>query len=116
MSGFILPAVLRENVQDGGSTWSCGTAAEEGAEQAYATFSVTQDPAAIAGIRKSEGFTGQGFDSTHTVTKCSGKPTYFAMEPGPRYTESLDAGAPAPRGLFIAFTKAAEARFGCAKQ
>ncbi|WP_327381765.1 hypothetical protein [Streptomyces sp. NBC_01207] len=115
LSGFTLPAVLRETVQDSGSTWSCGTAVGESSEQAYATFSATQDPAVIAGIRKSEGFTGQGFDATHTVTGCSGKPTYFAMEPGPRYTESLGAGAPAPRDLFTAFTKAAEARFGCAK-
>lgn len=37
------------------------------------------------------------------------------METGPRHTESLGTGAPAPRELFTAFTKAAEAGFGCAK-
>ncbi|MFF4449820.1 hypothetical protein [Streptomyces sp. NPDC001502] len=114
LPGFTLPAVLRETVQDSGATWSCGTAAGEGAEQAYATFSTTRDPAVIAGIRKSHGFTGQGFDATHTVTECSGKPTYFAMETGFRYTESLGTtGAPAPRELFTAFTNAAKAKFGC---
>ncbi|MEU8502471.1 hypothetical protein AB0C86_38030 [Streptomyces lavendulae] len=115
LPGFTLPAVLRETVQDAGATWSCGTATAEGAKQAYATFSATQDPVVISGIRKSKGFTAQGFDATHTVTECSGKPTYFAMEPGPRYTESLGVGAPAPRDLFASFTKAAEGKFGCIK-
>lgn len=115
LPGFTLPAVLRETVQDSGATWSCGTATAEGAKQAYATFSATQDPAVISGIRKSKGFTGQGFDATHTVSDCSGKPTYFAMETGFRYTESLGAGAPAPQDLFAAFTKTAAAKFGCAK-
>ncbi|GAA3374104.1 hypothetical protein GCM10017750_06120 [Streptomyces racemochromogenes] len=58
---------------------------------------------------------GAGVDATHTVDDCSGKPTYFAMETGFRYTESLGAGAPAPRDLFTAFVKAAESKFGCAK-
>ncbi|MFB0632292.1 hypothetical protein [Streptomyces sp. AB3(2024)] len=115
LPGFTLPAVLRETVRDAGATWSCGTATAEGAKQAYATFSATQDPVVISGIRKSKGFTAQGFDATHTVTECSGKPTYFAMEPGPRYTESLGVGAPAPRDLFASFTKAAEGKFGCIK-
>ncbi|MFD3555517.1 hypothetical protein ACFWWA_25990 [Streptomyces goshikiensis] len=115
LPGFTLPAVLRETVQDSGSTWSCGTAAGEGPEQAYATFSATRDPAVIAGIRKSQGFTGQGFDATHTVTECSGRPTYFGMETGTRSSESRGTGGPAPRDLFTAFTKAAEATFGCAK-
>lgn len=57
----------------------------------------------------------QGFDATHTVDDCSGKPTYFAMETGFRYTESLGAGALAPRDLFTAFVKAAESKCGCAK-
>ncbi|WP_030771824.1 MULTISPECIES: hypothetical protein [unclassified Streptomyces] len=115
LPGFTLPAVLRETVQDSGATWSCGTATVEGAKQAYAIFSATQDPAVISGIRKSKGFTGQGFDATHTLSECSGKPTYFAMETGVSYTESLSAGAPAPQDLFTAFTKAAAAKFGCAR-
>ncbi|MFE2548251.1 hypothetical protein ACFXGI_06835 [Streptomyces sp. NPDC059355] len=115
LPGFTVPAVLRETVQDSGTTWSCGTAAGEGARQAYATLSATQDPAVISGIRKSKGFTGQGFDATHIVSDCSGKPTYFAMETGVRYTESFGAGVPDPHDLFTAFTQAAEAKFGCAK-
>ncbi|MFJ8017674.1 hypothetical protein [Streptomyces sp. NPDC096339] len=115
MPGFTLPAVLRETVQDSGATWSCRTATGEGAKQTYATFSATQDPAVISGIRKSKGFTGQGFDATHTLSDCSGTPTYFAMQTGFSYTESLGAGAPAPQELFTAFTKAAAAKFGCAK-
>ncbi|MGW6690471.1 hypothetical protein [Streptomyces sp. NPDC054961] len=114
LPGFTLPAVLRETVQDSGATWACRTATAEGAKQTYATFSATQDPAAISGIRKSKGFSGQGFDATHTLSDCSGKPTYFAMETGTRYTASLGAGAPAPQDLFTAFTKAAAAKFGCA--
>ncbi|MFJ7587478.1 hypothetical protein ACIQZO_08765 [Streptomyces sp. NPDC097617] len=114
LPGFMLPAVLRETVQDSGATWSCGTATAEGAKQTYATFSATQDPAVISGIRKSKGFTGQGFDATHTVSACSGKPTYFAMETGSSYSESIGAGAPAPQDLFAAFTHAAAVKFGCA--
>ncbi|PWK65143.1 hypothetical protein BCL76_113130 [Streptomyces sp. CG 926] len=114
LPGFTLPAVARETVQDSGATWSCGTATAEGPKQAYATFSATRDPAVISAIRKSKGFNGQGFDATHTLSDCSGKPTYFAMETGSRYTESLGAGAPDPQDLFTAFTKAAAAKFSCA--
>ncbi|MEE1798142.1 hypothetical protein PUR57_05530 [Streptomyces sp. JV176] len=113
LPGFIVPEARVQSVQVSGISWVCGTATAEGETADYATFSVTQDPAVIEGIRKSEGFTGQGFDATHTVSDCSGKATYFAMEPGPRYTESIGTGAPAPKDLFNAFTEKVGAKFGC---
>ncbi|MFE4056552.1 hypothetical protein ACFXP3_09695 [Streptomyces sp. NPDC059096] len=113
LPGFTVPEVRVQSVQVSGISWVCGTATAEGEEADYATFSVTQDPAVIEGIRKSEGFTGQGFDATHIVSDCSGKATYFAMEPGPRYAESSGTGAPAPKDLFTAFTKKAGAEFDC---
>ncbi|MEU8892438.1 hypothetical protein [Streptomyces sp. NPDC048442] len=117
LPGLALPAVKRETVRDfgdgPGQTWSCGTATGEGPGKAYATFSATRDPAVIAGIRRSKGFTGRGFDAIHTVSDCSGAPTYFTMDSGPRYTESLGAGGPSPRDLFAAFSKAAAAKLGC---
>lgn len=113
LPGFTVPGVRMETVQVSDVSWSCGTATAEGEKAAYATFSVTQDPAVIEGIRKSQGFTGHGFDATHILSDCAGKATYFAMKPAPRYTESLGTGAPAPSDLFNAFTKEARAKFGC---
>ncbi|MER7468749.1 hypothetical protein [Streptomyces sp. NPDC097981] len=113
LPGFTAPGVRMETVQVSDVSWSCGTATAEGGKAAYATFSVTRDPAVIEGIRKSQGFTGHGFDATHILSDCAGKATYFAMEPGPRYTESLGTGASAPSDLFNAFTKEARVKFGC---
>ncbi|MFE1873023.1 hypothetical protein ACFW9N_19275 [Streptomyces sp. NPDC059496] len=113
LPGFTVPEVRMETVQVSDVSWSCGAATAEGGKAAYATFSVTRDPAVIEGIRKSQGFTGHGFDATHILSDCAGKATYFAMEPGPRYTESLGTGEPAPSDLFNAFTKKARANFGC---
>lgn len=113
LPGFTVPGVRLETVQVSDAGWSCGMATDEGEKAAYATFSVSQDPAVIEGIRKSQGFNGHGFDATHTLSDCAGKATYFAMEPGLRYTESLATGAPAPSDLFNAFTKEARAKFGC---
>ncbi|MFD6936952.1 hypothetical protein ACFWAP_12500 [Streptomyces goshikiensis] len=113
LPGFTVPGVRMETAQVSDVSWSCGTATAEGGKAAYVTLSVTRDPAVIEGIRKSQGFTGHGFDATHILSDCAGKATYFAMEPGPRYTESLGTGASAPSDLFNAFTKEARVKFGC---
>ncbi len=136
VDGFSLPASSTgpaANVREiapasRGPVWSCFVAlnddsGESARGRGFATYTVVQEPALVAGMKKSDAFSENspvagwkvsGFDDLHVVADCGGTDTYFAMEVGPQLTRTWEVpGSPGSSDLFAAFVSAVGEEYGC---
>ncbi|UYQ62374.1 hypothetical protein [Streptomyces peucetius] len=89
----------------------------------YITYSVTRDPLILAGIKKMDDYSAEdpipgwpvtGVGPRHIVANCNGTETYFAMELGVQYTETLEsAGFVKDHVLFRDFVESVGKQFDC---